>query len=35
VIEVGAIGQEHIAKGAPVLVVAVHLDRDCLPKDQL
>ena len=35
VIDVGAIGQEHIGKGAPVLVVAVGLERDFLPEDEV
>ena len=34
-IEVHAIGQQHISKGAPVLVLAVRLERDFFPKDQL
>jgi hypothetical protein len=32
VIDVGAIGQEHIGKGALVLVEAVRLERDFFPK---
>jgi hypothetical protein len=30
----GSIGQEHIGKGAPVLVVAVGLEGDFLPKGE-
>jgi hypothetical protein len=33
-IDVGAIGEGHIAKGAPILVEAVRLERDFLAKDQ-
>jgi hypothetical protein len=33
VIDVGAIRQDHISKGAPVLVVAVGLDGDFFPED--
>ena len=32
-IQIHPIGQEHIGKGAPVLVVAVSLERDFLAKD--
>ena len=35
VIDVGAIRQEHIGKGAPVLVEAVRLERDFFPKGEL
>ena len=34
-IDVGAIGQKHISKGAPILVEAVSLERHVLTKDQL
>jgi hypothetical protein len=33
VIDVGAIQQEHISKGAPVLILAVGLEDDIFPKD--
>ena len=33
VIDVGAIEQKHIGKGAPVLVLAVGLERDISPED--
>ena len=33
-IDVGAIGQDHIGKGALVLVVAVRLDGDVLPEGE-
>jgi len=32
VIDVGAIGQEHIGKGAPIFVEAVSQERDFFPK---
>ena len=35
VIEVGAIRQEHIGKGAPILVETVSLERDLFSEDQL
>jgi len=34
VIDVSAIGQEDIGKGAPVLVLAIGLEHDFFPKDQ-
>jgi hypothetical protein len=34
VIDVGAIGQTHIGKGALVLVEAVRLERDLFPKGE-
>jgi hypothetical protein len=35
VIDVGAIGQTHIGKGALVLVEAVRLERDFLPEGEV
>jgi hypothetical protein len=35
VIDVGSIGQEHIGKGAPILVEAVRLERHVLAEYQL
>jgi len=35
VIDVGAIGQEYIGKGAPVLVEAIGLERDIFAENQL
>jgi hypothetical protein len=32
-IDVGAIEQEHVSKGAPVLVLAVGLEDDIFPED--
>lgn len=34
-IDIGAIGQEHLGKGAPVLVLAVSLERDILSKREV
>ena len=34
-IDAGPIGQRHIGKGAPALVVAVGLDRDLFPKGEV
>lgn len=34
-IDVSTIGQEHISKGTPVLVLAVRLERDFFSEDQL
>lgn len=33
VIDVGAVGQEHIGKGAPILVLAIDMERPLLAKD--
>lgn len=33
VLDVGAIGQDHISNGAPVFVLAVRLERNVFPKD--
>jgi hypothetical protein len=33
-VDVGAIGQKHISKSAPVLVEAVRLERDFLPEGE-
>jgi hypothetical protein len=35
VIDVRAVGQEHIGKGAPVLVEAVSLERDYFPESEV
>jgi hypothetical protein len=35
VVDVSAVPQEHVSKGAPVLVLAVGLERDFFSKDQL
>lgn len=34
VVDVSAIHQEHISKGAPILVLAVGIERDIFPEDQ-
>ena len=34
VVDVGAIHREHISKGAPILVLAVGIERDIFPEDQ-
>jgi hypothetical protein len=34
VVDVGAIQQEHICKGTPVLVLAVCIESDIFPEDQ-